>query len=277
MAQADQATAAGGALGRGVGGVGALAIETVRFVGGSSLLLRDALGHAAFGLLRGRPVRWREFASQCLRVGPRSLLVVFLVNFFVGMILALIGGNILQALGFTRYVGNLMSVGVVVELGPLLTGIIMTGYIGAALTAEIGTMVVTEEITALETMALNPKRYVVAPRLLATIAMVPCVTLLGDAMGLLGGHLVADGVLGISPETYYEQGWEQLQAKDVWRGLFKSVVFGAIVGTVGCYQGFQVRGGAEGVGRATTNSVVTAIIAIIVTDAIMNYFLLYRL
>jgi phospholipid/cholesterol/gamma-HCH transport system permease protein len=257
--------------------VGRSTLGVVRFVGGLSLLVRAAFGHLLLGPLRGRPVRWRAFLDQAVRVGPRSIGVVFLVNFFVGMILALIGGSVLEVLGFTHFVGNLMSVGIVMELGPLLTGIIMTGYIGAALTAEIGTMVVSEEITAMETMALNPMRYIVAPRLLATVLMVPCVTLLGDVVGIAGGLIVAVGVLDLSSQTYFEQAWDQLGTRHVWRGLFKATVFGAIIGAVGCHQGFRVRGGAEGVGRATTNAVVTSIIVIIVTDAIMNYVLLFRL
>jgi phospholipid/cholesterol/gamma-HCH transport system permease protein len=170
-----------------------------------------------------------------------------------------------------------MSVGVVIELGPLLTGIIMTGYIGAALAAEIGTMVVQEEITALRTMALDPTYFIVAPRLLAVVLMIPAVTLLGDLLGIAGGLLVSVTVLDLSPNVYFEQAWDQLVTKDVWRGLFKSAVFGLIVGGVGCYQGFQVTGGAEGVGRATTRAVVRAIILIIVADAILDYFLLFRL
>ena len=202
---------------------------------------------------------------------------MFLVNFFVGIILALIGGNVLRGLGFTRYVGNLMSAGIVVELGPLLTGVIMTGYIGAALAAEIGTMVVQEETTALKTMALDPVRHVVAPRILATVLMIPCVTLLGDVVGMLGGLLVAWGVLDLTPDLFFEQAWSQLKEDDVWKGLVKAACFGAIIGSIGCYQGFRVKGGAEGVGRVTTNAVVTSIIVIIVTDAILNYFLLFRL
>ena len=257
--------------------VGEVSLGIVRFVGGLSLLVREVFWYLFVGPFHRRSVNAKEFFNQAVRVGPRSLGVVFLVNFFVGLILCLIGGSILEVLGFTRFVGNLMSVGIVMELGPLLTGIIMTGYIGAALTAEIGTMVVSEEITALETMALNPIRYVVAPRLLATIVMVPCVTLLGDVVGIAGGLLVAVGVLEMSSQTYFEQAWDQLGARHVWRGLFKAAVFGTIIGAVGCYQGFKVSGGAEGVGRATTNAVVTSIIAIIIMDAILNYILLFRL
>lgn len=257
--------------------LGAATLDLLHLLGGLGLLVRDTFVHLLVGPVRGRPVSGKVFLQQSVRVGPRALGVVFLVNIFVGMILALIGGSILQTLGFVHYVGNLMSVGTVVELGPLLTGVIMTGFIGAALAAEIGTMVVREEITAIRTMALNPVRYVVAPRLLAVMIMVPCLTLLGDWLGILGGLAVAKGVLNVPALTYFHQAWEQLTLEDVWRGLFKASIFGFIIGTVGCWRGFQVEGGAEGVGRATTSAVVTSILLIVVTDAILNYFLLFRL
>ena len=259
--------------------LGDATLRLVRFAGGVGLLTADTIRHTLVGPFRGRPVRAKEVWSQMVRVGPRSLLVVFQVNFFVGVILALIGGNILHAIavGFTAYVGDLMSIGIVLELGPLLTAIIMTGFIGAALAAEIGTMVVAEEVTALKTSGLNPVRFLVAPRLLATVVMIPCVTLLGDVVGILGGLLVATRVLDVTSTTYFEHAWRRLTSEDVWHGLEKSVVFGLIVGAIGCYQGFQVKGGAEGVGRVTTMAVVISIVFIIVSDAVLNYFLLFRL
>lgn len=257
--------------------LGASVLDLVHLLGGLGLLVRDTLVHLVLGPARGRPVGATAFLQQSVRVGPRALGVVFLVNIFVGAILALIGGNILATLGFVHYVGNLMSVGTVLELGPLLTGVIMTGFIGAALAAEIGTMVVREEITAIRTMALNPVRYVVAPRLLAVVLMVPCLTLLGDWLGILGGLAVSKWVLGVPAVTYFHQAWQQLGPDDVWRGLLKSGIFGLIIGSVGCWRGFQVQGGAEGVGLATTRAVVTSILLIVVSDAVLNYFLLFRL
>jgi phospholipid/cholesterol/gamma-HCH transport system permease protein len=258
-------------------GLGGAVLDLVHLLGGLGLLIRDVIGHTFVGPFVGRPVRLSAFAQQSVRVGPRGLGVVFLVNFFVGMILALIGGYILQTLGFAHFVGNLMSVGIVVELGPLLTGVIMTGFIGAALAAEIGTMVVAEEITAIRTMALNPVRYIVAPRLLAVILMVPVLVVLGDLLALLGGLLVAVTVLDVPANVYFTQCWDQLEGRHVVRGMIKAVLFGGIIGTVGCYRGFQASGGAEGVGRATTKAVVTAILLMVVTDAIVNYFILFRL
>lgn len=257
--------------------LGAVTLNLVTLFGGLGLLLRETLGHAFLGPFRGRPVRFGAFAQQAVRVGPRALAVVFLVNFFIGLILALIGGYVLKTVGYQHFVGNLMSLGIVLELGPLLTGVIMTGFIGAALAAEIGTMVVSEEITALRTMALNPGRHVVAPRVLAVVVMVPCLVMLGDLLGLLGGLAISVSVLDVPANTYFRQAWDSLQGFHVWRGLVKAVLFGGIIGAVGCYRGFQVTGGAEGVGRATTSAVVTSILLIVVADAIVNYFLLFRL
>jgi len=259
-----------------VSSLGGATLGFFEFIGGISILFRDAMRAVLRGV-RGRgPILGRAFWTQAVRAGPRALPVVFLVNFFVGVILALIGGKILSTLGFTQYIGDLLGVGIVLELGPLLSGIIMTGYIGAALTAEIATMVVSEEITALRTMSLHPIRFIVVPRLLAVMLMVPAVTFLGDAVGIFGGALVSEQVLDVSGNAFYERAWASLGVEDVWRGLLKATVFGLVIGTIGCYQGFSVKGGAEGVGRSTTNSVVTSIIAIIVIDAILNYLLLFR-
>lgn len=260
-----------------VASIGGATLGFVQFFGGLALLARDTVGHLLRGPLRGRPVGWRAFWTQAVRAGPRALPVVFIVNFFVGMILALIGGTILIRLGVTEYVGDLISVGIILELGPLLTGIIMAGYIGAALTAEIATMVVNEEITALRTMSVDPVRYIVAPRLLAVVLMVPAITMLGDLVGILGGLIVATSVLELSTNSFLEHAQDALSTTSVWRGLFKATTFGLIIGSIGCYQGFRVHGGAEGVGRVTTSAVVRSIIAIIIADAILNYFLLFRL
>ena len=259
-----------------VSSLGGATLGLLQFVGGLAFLFRDAIAATLRSLRRDTRFGGRAFWTQAVRAGPRALPVVFLVNFFVGIILALIGGKVLSNLGVTQYIGDLLGAGIVLELGPLLTGIIMTGYIGAALTAEIATMVVSEEVTALRTMSLNPVRFIVVPRLLAVMLMVPAVTLLGDAVGLFGGALVADGLLDVSRNEFRERAWASLAVEDVWRGLLKASVFGLVIGTIGCYQGFRVEGGAEGVGRVTTSSVVTSIIAIIVIDAILNYLLLFR-
>lgn len=257
--------------------IGGATLGLLYFLGGIGLLLKDVIGHTIRGPFQKRPVSSKALWDQGVRAGTRAIGIVALVNLFVGMILALIGGDLLLVVGFTSFLGEMMSIGIIQELGPLLTGVIMTGFIGAALAAEIGTMVVSEEITAMTTMSLNPVRYVVAPRMLAVILMVPCLVIIGSWVGLVGGWIVATQVVGLSGTDYWDNAWRALEAKHVWRGLTKAFVFGLIIGAVGCYQGFQVRGGAEGVGRVTTRAVVHAIIAIIIADAILNYFLLFRL
>ncbi len=266
-----------GGIGRWIEALGGTVLGTVQFLGGLGLMVRQSVGHLVLGPFRGQGVPRRAFMTQAVRAGPKSLFIVCIINFFVGVILALIGGDILNLLGFKEYVGDLIGVGIVMELGPLLTGIIMTGYIGAAFAAEIGTMVVSEEIVALRTMALNPVRVIVAPRMLAVLFMVPCVTIIGNAVGILGGASVAHSVLDVSPNTFWEHVWATLAPRQVWRGLAKSVVFALLIGAIGCFKGFRVSGGAEGVGRATTSAVVTTIISIVISDGILNYLLLYRL
>lgn len=256
--------------------VGGATLGVVYLLGGIALLVRDAIGHAIMGPFRGRPVRGKALWTQSVRTGVRSLGIVCLVAFFIGVILALIGGDLLLWLGIPTYVSPLLAIGIVQELGPLLTGVVMTGFIGAALAAEIATMVVSEEITALTTMSLNPVRYIVAPRLFAVILMVPCVTLIGNWVGLLGGALVSITLIDLSWKEYWDGVWEALAAKHIFRGSLKSLVFGVLIGSIGCYQGFQVKGGAEGVGRVTTRAVVQTLVAIIIADAVLNYFLLFR-
>ena len=256
--------------------LGGVVLGFISMLGAAGLLLKESAAFCVGDLWRRTQLPARVFWTQAVRSGPRSLLVVCSVGFFVGLILALIGGRVLIQVGFREYIGKLMGLGMVLELGPLLTAIIMTGYIGAAFTAEIATMVVGEEISAMETMGVRPLRIVVAPRIVAVALMVPCVTLLADGLGLLGGLLVADGVLGIGGNAYWDHVWLELTSQHIWRGVIKAAVFGLIIGVVGCIKGLRARGGAEGVGRATTSAVVTCIMAIIVSDAILNYIMLFR-
>jgi len=224
---------------------------------------------------RGFRLRLGETAHQMARVGVNSIPIVFLVNFFVGVTLAITVADILRTFGVTEYTGSVMGVGFWRELAPLLTGIVMAGYVGASLAAEIGTMKVGEELMALEAAALNTIRYLAVPRLLAVLIMVPVVTLLATAFGIYGGYLVCTGMLELTPALFFDKLLEPMVLKDLWVGGLKSMIFGLIVGVVGIAQGFQVRGGAEGVGRATTNAVVYSIILIIVTDTLMTVLIYF--
>jgi len=252
-------------------------LEIFRFVIACFRLLGSFLYWFLIAPFRGFRWRAREVARQAVRMGVNALPIVFLVNFFVGVTLAITVADILRTFGVVEFTASVMGVGFWRELSPLLTSIIMAGFAGASLAAEIGTMKVGEELMALEAAALNPVRFLCVPRLLALLLMVPVVTLFGNVFGIYGGFLVytATGLLELTPRLFWDKMLEPMEMKDIWVGGLKSVIFGAIVGLVGLAQGLQVRGGAEGVGRATTNAVVYSIILIIVADCFLTFFLYF--
>jgi phospholipid/cholesterol/gamma-HCH transport system permease protein len=215
---------------------------------------------------QGKPLRMRAAIAQMNEVGVKSIPIVFLVSFVIGIILVLQTAYQLEKFGAVTYAASLASVALTREMAPLLTAIVVAGRVSAAYTAELGTMLVTEEILALEVMAISPIAYLVAPRFLAMIVMLPCLTILADLIGMIGGYAVGTTAVGIRSSVYIEKTIEALLLKDILSGLFKSVVFAAIIALVGCYMAFVVRGGAEGVGRATMISVVTSLICIILAD-----------
>jgi len=259
-----------------IAALGRKGLETLGFAKTSGRLLRGFLYWFLVGPFKGYPIRGHETAIQMARVGASSIPIVFLVNFFVGLTLAITIADILRQFGTVEYTAAVMGVGFWRELSPLLTGVIMAGFVGAALAAEIGTMKVSEELMALEASALNPIRFLGVPRLLAVITMVPMATLFGTAFGIYGGFVVCVGMLDMSAALFLDKMLEPMKAKDIWVGGMKSAVFGLIVGVTGIAQGLDVRGGAEGVGRATTNAVVYSIILIIVFDAAITMALYFR-
>jgi phospholipid/cholesterol/gamma-HCH transport system permease protein len=246
--------------------LGARSLEGLRWLGSIGILTTDTAAALVGGPFHGRPVRRRQIASQSVRVGIKSLSVVLLVLLFVGLVLALQLAAILQRFGAVEYVGSVVGVAVTRELGPLMAAIVFTGFAGAAMAAELGTMKVGEEIDAMTASALSPVRFLVAPRVLACVLMVPAVTVLANLVGILGGLIVTSGFLGISHELYFDRMLSVMTVKDIWTGLVKSAVFGGVIALVACREGLSVRGGAAGVGRATTRSVVVGIVAIIVID-----------
>lgn len=215
---------------------------------------------------RRQKIRWRATIEQMVAAGLRSIPIVSLIAFFVGLILGMQAAYQLKPFGAVRYMANLVGVSVTRELGPMLTAIIVAGRSGSAMAAEIATMKVSEEIDALWTMGLNPVPFLVVPRVVAMAIMLPCLTLLADFIGIIGGALVGIGFESIHPWVYYTQTADALVMKDLITGLIKSGVFAVLIATIGCYQGLMVEGGAEGVGRRTTASVVTSIFMIIVAD-----------
>lgn len=205
----------------------------------------------------------RLLLRQIIEIGYYSLPVIGLTAVFTGMVLALQSYT-----GFARFnaegaVATVVVLSITRELAPVLTGLMVAGRIGAAMAAEIGTMRVTEQIDALSTLSTNPYKYLIAPRLLAGLIMLPCCVLVADIIGVFGGYLVAVHKLGFNPAVYLKNSWQFLELIDVISGLVKAGVFGFLIALMGCYHGFYSKGGAQGVGSATTNAVVSASILIL--------------
>jgi phospholipid/cholesterol/gamma-HCH transport system permease protein len=215
--------------------------------------------------------------AQMVSIGVASLPTVALANFLLGIVLAIQGAGQFEKLGSTDLVASLVAFSVLREIGPLITAVIVIGRSGSAITAELGTMKVAEEIEALNVMGIDPVRYLVVPRLLAMIIMMPCLTVLGEGIGLFAGWLISVTALHLNPFFYVTNSINAVEQKDLFTGLLKAVFFGGIVGTVGCFYGIQVEGGAEGVGKSTTKSVVTSLTCMLAMDAILTtiiYFIL---
>ena len=199
-----------------------------------------------------------------------TMVIVCFICFAMGSVLAMQSAYQLEQMGATIYVAALVAVSITREIGPVLSALVNAGRVGAAITAELSTMKVTEQIEALETLALNPVRYLVVPRFLALLIMLPCLTILGDIAGMFGGFLIGVLNLDLRPSLYLDTTFEVLVKKDVLTGLLKGAVFSVIITMISCHQGLRTTGGAEGVGRATTNAVVLSFIFIIIADAILT-------
>lgn len=212
------------------------------------------------------PFKKERVFEQAKKAGLDSLPIISLVSFFIGVILALQTAVLMQRLGSEMYIASIVALSLVRELGPVITALVVAGRVGAAITAEIGSMQVTEQIDALQTLATSPIKYLVVPRLIALSLMLPVLTLYANIIGILGGYLICVYTLGISSQMYLNITFDALLFKDLFTGLVKTVFFGMIIAFVSCYEGFNVEGGAEGVGRATTQSVVTTFILIIAAD-----------
>ena len=222
-------------------------------------------GRAA-GAMFSPPFDLRALVQQMEQIGVRSLGVTYITTFFTGMVLALQTAYSLPQLGVKYYIGTVVAKSLVRELGPVLVALIAGGRIGAGMTAELGSMKVTEQIDALRSMAADPVRKLVVPRLLGTLIMLPALTLLGDVMGIIGGLVIGVFVLDLSPGFYLNDVLSSLTLEDVWTGTGKAFFFGYFIATVACWNGLRVQGGADGVGRATTNTVVIAAILVVTSD-----------
>lgn len=216
------------------------------------------------------PMYFRQMVRQLIDVGYYSLPVVALTTLFSGMVLALQSYT-----GFARFsaegaVASVVVLSMTRELAPVLAGLMVAGRVGAAMAAEIGTMRVTEQIDALATLSTNPMKYLVAPRIIAGVLTLPVLVLVGDIIGVMGGYLVGVYRLDFNPSAYIQQTWAFVETLDVMSGLVKAAVFGFIVTLMGCYHGYNSRGGAQGVGVATTNAVVSSAILILVANYVIT-------
>jgi phospholipid/cholesterol/gamma-HCH transport system permease protein len=220
-----------------------------------------------------RPFDGRELVRQMVRVGWDTIPVVFVTCMFTGMVLALQTYRGFERFHAEGFVGSVVALSLTRELAPVLTGLMTAGRVGSAMAAELGTMRVTEQIDALHAMATDPVHYLVVPRVNASVLMLPLLTLVGDAVGILGGWLVAVGLFGANSFVYIDRTFQYLEVNDVTSGLLKAAFFGLILSVTGCARGFYTTGGAEGVGRSTTTAVVLGSLYILISDFFLTKIL----
>ncbi|MFN2448915.1 MAG: MlaE family ABC transporter permease [Candidatus Baltobacteraceae bacterium] len=255
-------------------GVGALEIVGSRvnsffeYIGGVTGLAWETLKT----IVRLR-IRFKETVNQCYLLGYQSLLIVLLTSLFTGMVFSLESAVQAVQYGFGSFVGGIVSYTNVRELGPMLTAVVVAGRVCAAIAAEIGSMVVTEQVEALQSLGLAPVRFLVVPRLLSLMIMLPLLTVFADVIGVGGGAWIANSAAHIAYNDFMSSARQTIGFEDVVKGLFKSVVFGVVIALVGSYQGLTTTGGAAGVGKSTTSAVVTCIILVFFLNLIMSYFL----
>ena len=229
--------------------------------GQALLLLLGAASQVPFAVSRRNR---DDVVRQLYLVGIKSLGVVSVVALFTGMILALQVGLELRRYGQENNIGTLVSISMLREMGPFMTGLVVAASVGSAIAAQMGTMTVSEEIAALDVMGISPLRYLVMPRLVALGCMMPLLTVYTNVLGMLGGALVGMTQLGVTPEAYFDNAFRYAENKDLYVGLFKAFLFGLIIVSVSCYQGFAATEGAVGVGRATRRSVIVSFLLILV-------------
>lgn len=236
--------------------------------------LAGLVGRAAAGIFFSRLKRGRSLqrsVHQAMAVGVRAVPIITLITFFVGVIIALQGAYGLQRLGAMHLVAGLVAISITRELGPLVAAIVVIGRSGSAFAAEIATMRVTEELDALQTMALDPVAFLVSPKLAAMVVMMPCLAIWSDLMGILGGALFGVTGAGFTFGSYLIATREALVLRDITTGLAKSFFFGVVITAVGCHEGFSTGAGAEEVGRSTTSAVVISILLVILIDLMFTY------
>ena len=250
--------------------IGRTTLSGLAYLGGLAQLGLRASSYVFLAPFRGKPLRLDRAVHQAMAVGVGALPILSLISFFIGVILALQGAYELRKFGALTYVSSAVAISMTRELGPLITAIVVIGRSGSAFAAEIGTMKVTEEIDALETMALDPVQFLVTPKFLAMALMLPCLTTWADSLGVLGGALFGVTGAGFTLGSYLSSTFDVLKLRDITTGLIKSFVFGGTITAVGCYEGFRTGAGAEQVGRSTTSAVVISIFLVIAVDLVFT-------
>ncbi|MGC1414069.1 MAG: ABC transporter permease [Candidatus Acidiferrum sp.] len=250
--------------------IGESVTNSLAYVGSLATLGGRAAYYTFVGPFRGKPLRLQRAVSQAMDVGVRALPILSLITFFIGLILALQAAYELRRFGAMSYVATAVAISMSRELGPLITAIVVIGRSGSAFAAEIGTMKVTEEIDALETMAISPIRFLVTPKFLAMIVMLPCLTIWANAMGILGGSLFGVAQADFTFGRYIQASLDSLLLRDIMTGLVKSVMFGITITAVGCQEGLATGAGAEQVGHSTTRAVVVSIFLVVLVDLVFT-------
>ena len=243
--------------------------ETVQSIQEYSLLAARAVG----GLFR-RPRYFADIVYQADLIGFGSLPIVVLTGLFTGAVLALNSAHTLQRFGSLSLIGQLVSVRMVTELGPVLTGLMVAGRNSSGMASELGSMVVTEQIDAMRALGTDPMKKLVTPRVVSTVFMLFFLTIISDLLGLIGGAVVSTFIFGMDLHQFWSSAWQSLVFQDVFTGLTKPLLFGFIIATVGCYYGLSARGGTQGVGRATTQAVVASSVFILLVDFFATKFLM---
>lgn len=250
--------------------IGGAVTSGLAYLGSLASLGSRAAYFTFVGPFRGKPLRWGRVIAQAMEVGVRALPILSLITFFIGLILALQSAYELRKFGALNYVAGAVAASMTRELGPLITAILVIGRSGSAFAAEIGTMKVTEEIDALETMAISPIQFLVTPKFLAMVVMLPCLTIWANSMGILGGAVFGVAQADFTWSRYIRTSIDSLYMRDIATGLIKSVMFGVTMTAVGCYEGLSTGAGAEQVGRSATRAVVMSIFLVIVVDLVFT-------
>ncbi|HKV62494.1 MAG TPA: ABC transporter permease [Candidatus Acidoferrum sp.] len=250
--------------------IGGSVIDGLAYLGALSKLGGRAAYFTFVAPFQGKQLRLQRAVSQAMQTGVGALPILSLITFFIGLILALQSAYELRRFGAMNFVANAVAISMTRELGPLITAIVVIGRSGSAFAAEIGTMKVTEEIDALETMAIDPIHFLVTPKFLAMIVMLPCLTIWANFMGILGGSLFGVAKADFTFGTYIHSSLDALFLRDIATGLIKSVMFGVTITAVGCHEGLSTGAGAEQVGRSTTRAVVVSIFLVILVDLIFT-------